>query len=248
MLNENGQALLPAATSLLEQAAALEQLFTQEHAASLSIASSFTVGEYLLPDLIARWHAVHPNSSVSLAISNTREVLEAVAAFEVNVGFIEGSGSHPDLVLKRWRNDEMIVVAAPGHPLAQKKATLRQLASQAWILREHGSGTREAADRWLSAHLDTYSVGMELGSNEAVKRAVRAGLGVGLLSRLAVQEAIEVGWLVQVRSAFPSLKRTLALARHRHRKLGPIAESFISSLGSTLENSSNPIHFWREMA
>lgn len=89
---------------------------------------------------------------------------------------------------------------------------------------------------------------MELGSNEAVKRAVRAGLGVGLLSRLAVQEAIEVGWLVQVRSAFPSLKRTLALARHRHRKLGPIAESFISSLGSTLENSSNPIHFWREMA
>ncbi len=227
VLNENGQALLPAAIGLLEQASALELLFTSQHPAPLNLASSFTVGEYLLPDLIARWRSLNEHCPVDLAIANTRDVLEAVASFQVNVGFIEGSGSHPDLAIKRWRRDELIVVVAPDHPLASARATPRSLSQAPWILRERGSGTREAADRWLSMHLDEYAIGMELGSNEAVKRAVRAGLGIGCLSRLAVQEAIDSGLLVQVRTPMASLERTLSIVWHRHRRLGTIAQSFV---------------------
>ena len=76
-------------------------------------------------------------------------------------------------------------------------------------------------------HLDEYAIGMELGRNEAVKRAVRAGLGIGCLSRLAVQEAIDSGLLVQVRTPMASLERTLSIVWHRHRRLGTIAQSFV---------------------
>lgn len=228
VLNEHGQVLLPAATALLEQALALEAMFLEQQAAPLSIASSFTVGEYLLPELIARWRRSHMNSTVKLSISNTHEVLDEVAALKVSVGFIEGSASHPDLVIKRWREDELIVVAAHDHPLVGRNATSRRLAQAAWILREPGSGSREAADRWLSTHLDTYFVDMELGSNEAVKRAVGAGLGVGLMSQLAVQKAIEQGWLARVSTSLPPVKRTLSIVWHRHRALGAIAQSFVS--------------------
>lgn len=227
LINENGHALLPLATSLIEQTAELEGLFAAEHAAPLRLASSFTIGEYLLPDLIAEWKRGRPNSQVRLDIANTREVLDAVASFEVDVGFIEGSGSHPELIVKRWRRDELIVVAGSQDPLAKYAATPKRLARATWILRERGSGTREAADRWLAAHLSAYNVSLELGSNEAVKRAVRSGLGVGCLSRYAVADALTHGWLVEVKTSLPPMQRVLGVVLHRTKRLGSAADSFV---------------------
>jgi DNA-binding transcriptional LysR family regulator len=103
VLNENGRALLPRTISLLEQALEVETLLTAEHPAPLRMASSFTIGEYLLPGLIAAWKQQHPRAQVHLDIANTRVVLEAVASFEADVGFIEGTGPHPDLLVRRWR-------------------------------------------------------------------------------------------------------------------------------------------------
>jgi DNA-binding transcriptional LysR family regulator len=95
------------------------------------------------------------------------------------------------------------------------------------VLREPGSGTREATDRWLLPHLAEMQVELELGSNEAVKRAVSAGIGLGCLSRLAVHEAIEQGWLVELPTALPEMKRALSIVLHRNRKLGAGAQSFL---------------------
>lgn len=229
VLNENGRALLPRAAALLEQAAALESLFDAEHAAPLRVASSFTVGEYLLPPLISQWKQAHPGSRVTLAIANTHEVLAAVAAFDVDAGFIEGTGSHPDLLVRRWRSDELVVFAAPAHPLAAggRQASARRLAQASWVLREPGSGTREATDRWLTSHLDRLDIGLELGSNEAVKRAVASGLGLGCLSRHAVAEALAQGALVALRTPLPPMRRTLSVVVHRAKPLGSVAQDFV---------------------
>lgn len=181
----------------------------------------------LLHELIAQWKSDHPHCRVLVDIANTHDVFERLVSFRADMGFIEGTHSHPELTVRKWRNDEIVVVAAPDHPLAGRRVSVRQLAQATWVLREPGSGTREASDRWLIPHLTQMEVELELGSNEAVKRVVAAGLGLGCLSRLAVQEAIAEGWLVELRTTLPAMQRTLSIVLHRAKKLGETAEGFL---------------------
>ena len=227
VINENGRALLPRAVTVLEQALETEVLFSGAHAAPLRLASSYTVGEYLLPELIAQWKQDHPHSQLLMDIANTHDVFERLASFRADMGFIEGTHSHPELTVRKWRSDEIVMIAAPDHPLVGRQVNARQLTRATWVLREPGSGTREASDRWLIPHLAQMDVELELGSNEAIKRVVAAGLGLGCLSRLAVREAIAEGWLAEIRSTLPPMQRTLSIVLHRAKKLGGIAEGFL---------------------
>ena len=229
MLNENGRALLPKAMLLLEQATEVQALFTGEHAAPLHVAASFTIGEYLLPELVAQWTIAHPQSRVRLRIANTSDVIDAVANFVVDIGFIEGPQTHPDLVVRPWLSDRMAVVASPDDPLARAggRVGFKQLREAAWALREHGSGTREAADRWLTEHLGELRVEFELGSPEAIKRLVAAGAALGCLSRHAVADALAQGTLVELRTRLPTATRRLAMVLHRGKQLGRGTEEFV---------------------
>ena len=227
-LNAQGRALLPRAVNLLEQAAEIGQLFGAADQGALRVAASFTVGEYLLPPLIAGWKRAHPGTRLRLDIANTRAVLDAVAALEVDVGFIEGARTHPDLDVAHWRDDELVVVAAAGHPMAGRRVDRAWLRAAPWILREPGSGTREAADRWLVPGLGRLRIEMELGSNEAVKRAVAAGQGVGLLSVHAVEEAVAAGVLTRLQTPLPRMHRSLAIVTHRERQPGRALAGFLA--------------------
>lgn len=233
VINENGRALLPKAAGILEQSAEAQALFTTAHGAPLRLASSYTIGEYLLPELIASWKAAHPRSPVLVQIANTHDVFESVAAFSADIGFIEGTHSYAELNVRRWRTDHMVIIAPPGHPMMSRKVNPRQLANTSWVLREPGSGTREAADRWLIPQLAAMQVELELSTNEAVKRAVAAGIGLGCLSALAVCDAVQQGWLVQLTTTFPIVDRTLSIALHRSKKLGSAAESFLRHCTAT---------------
>lgn len=228
VLNEQGRALLPRAVNLLEQAGEIRRLFAVADPGTLHVAASFTVGEYLLPPLIARWKQGHPDVRLRLDIANTRAVLDAVAALEVDVGFIEGARTHPDLDVVHWRDDELVVVAAAGHARAAGRVDRAWLREAPWILREPGSGTREAADRWLVPGLGRFRIEMELGSNEAVKRAVAAGQGVGLLSVHAVAESIAAGVLVRLQTPLPRMQRALAIVTHRERRPGRALAGFLA--------------------
>ena len=233
VLNENGRALLPGAVALLGRATELQALFTGEHAAPLRVAASLTIGEYLLPSLMAQWKLAHPHSAVHLAIGNTSEVIAAVAGLAADVGFIEGPQTHADLRVLRWVSDELVVVAAPEHPLAAAQATsaarasARQLAEASWILREHGSGTRLASDHWLIEHLGSLNIGFELGSTEAIKRLAAAGAGLACLSRHTVAEELASGELVALRTRLPAARRRLAMVVRRDKHLGRATEDFI---------------------
>ncbi len=239
VLNENGRALLPRAQALLDDAAEVQILFNDEHAAPLRVAASFTIGEYLLPQLIAEWTQRHRRSRVQLRIGNTSDVIDAVAGFDVDVGFIEGPQTHPDLVVRRWLHDELVVVAPPGHPLARRTATLRQLADATWVVREHGSGTRQATDAWLIANLDSVHVGFELGSTEAIKRVVAAGGGLGCLSRHAVTQSIDDGRLVELRTRLPRAARRLAIVLHTDRRLGRATSEFLKHCRESAPQPAN---------
>jgi DNA-binding transcriptional LysR family regulator len=228
VLNENGRALLPRAAALLNQACEVQHLFSHEHATPLKVAASLTIGEHLLPELVGQWKTRHPSSPVRLVIANTSEVIAAVAAFDVDVGFIEGSQTHPDLVVRPWLNDELVVVASATHPLAGRAVSPRMLRDASWALREIGSGTREAADRWLMEHLGEFNVAFELGSPEAIKRLVAAGAALGCLSRRAVASALADGTLVELQTRLPRAVRRLAMVLHRDKHLGRGTEDFVN--------------------
>lgn len=227
VLNDNGRTLLPRAASLVEQAVEVERLFSGEHATPLRLAASMTIGEHILPPVVSQWRAAHPSSPVRLLIANTTGVLQSVAAFESDLGFIEGPQSHPDLVPRSWLSDEMMIVVAPKHPLARRKASREQLRQAAWALREPGSGTREAADRWLLEQLGEVHVAFEVGTPEAIKALVAASDALAFLPRHAVAQALRRGELAEVRTGMRPAVRRLALVTHRHRRLGPGSEAFL---------------------
>jgi DNA-binding transcriptional LysR family regulator len=232
VLNENGRALLPRATALLDQAAEVQALFGGDHAAPLKVAASFTIGEYLLPSMVARWTRAHPSSPVHLRIGNTSDVIGAVAGFEVDVGFIEGAQTHPDLQVQPWLEDELIIVAAADHPLAAGTVTARQLQAETWVLREHGSGTRQATDAWLLRHLGAVRVGFELGSTEAIKRVVAEGAGLACLSRHALGSGGDDRRLTTLRTRLPPARRRLATVLHRDKHLGAVTSAFLQHCGA----------------
>jgi DNA-binding transcriptional LysR family regulator len=229
ILNENGRALLPSAAALLDQAAETESLFdtASNHSAPLRLAASLTIGEYLLPDLLARWKQQQPNSRVRMAIGNTSEVIASIVGHDADVGFIEGSQTHADLQVQAWMQDELVIVAAPGHPLAGRTATTRQLGAATWILRELGSGTRQATDQWLLDHLGTLNVEFELESTESIKQLAMAGAGLACLSRHTVAAALAQGSLVEVRTRLPAARRRLSIVVGRGRQPGRAAQAFI---------------------
>lgn len=154
-------------------------------------------------------------------------MIALVAAFDVDVGFIEGSQTHPDLVVRPWMKDELVIVASPAHALAGRIATPRLLRDAEWALREGGSGTREAADRWLVEHLGHANVAYELGSPETIKRLVVAGSALGFLSRHAVAQALTQGTLIELKTRLPLAVRRLAIVLHRDKRLGAGAEDFV---------------------
>ncbi|MFD1710953.1 LysR family transcriptional regulator [Ottowia sp. GY511] len=216
-LNAHGRALVAPARALIERAADIEAMFAQDSAVSLHVAASFTVGEYLLPERLAQWVRRYPRRPVQMSVDNTRDVVEAVAALQADIGFVEGPVAHRDVLVRPWLDDELVLVARAGHPLAGSSVELAALRSAAWALREPGSGTRQVAESWLRRRLESIHVALELGSTEAIKRALLASDLLSALSRYAVQREIDHGTLVSLHSRLGPQRRALSIVSHRAR-------------------------------
>ncbi|MCA1176140.1 MULTISPECIES: DNA-binding transcriptional regulator YeiE [unclassified Pantoea] len=226
-LNEHGRLLYPRAVGLLEQAGEIEQLFKEDNGAIRLFASS-TIGNYLLPGMIAAYRRDFPMLPLELSVGNSQDAINAVADFRVDIGLIEGPCHEPDIVSEAWLEDELVVFAAPDADILQQPITLESLAAAPWILRERGSGTREIVDYLLLSHLPQFQLGMELGNSEAIKHAVRHGMGISCLSRRVISDLLEAGTLVEVAVPLPRLTRTLYRIHHRQKHLSKALNRFLS--------------------
>lgn len=218
-LSELGTRLRPQAQGLLDQARALEQAFSGEEVLGrLEVGATLTIGNYLAVDMIADFCKRNPEADIALQIANTETIAQRVAGFELDMGLVEGEYHHPDLETLHWRRDELVVFAAPDHPLAKsRKISDRQLMDLPWILRERGSGTRQAFDRAMHGIVTDLDIAMELQQPKAIKRAVEAGLGVGCLSRISVQEAFERGSLVPLSVPGRDFHREWFIITHKRK-------------------------------
>jgi DNA-binding transcriptional LysR family regulator len=232
-LNDNGRMLLPMALSVLDGAHSLESAFA-DHALSvdLQLFASTTIGNYVLPNLLTSFVRSAPGSRINLRIGNTQEVVTAVQEFAVDLGLIEGPCHSSDVVVTPWLEDELVVVAAPSHPLAKSaqrsRLNIEQLAKAKWLLREPGSGTRVAVEQALLNHLPDLSSVMTLGSSEAIKNAAAAGLGLSCLSSSVVQDLVSAKRLRVLKTRLPRLARRFALIHHRRKLLSDSLRKFVA--------------------
>ena len=226
VVNEHGRLLYPRALALLEQTTEIEQLFREDNGAIRVYASS-TIGNYILPAMIARYRHDFPDLPLELSVGNSQDVINAVLDFRVDIGLIEGPCHSTEIISEPWLEDELVVFAAPSSPLTKGPVTLEQLAASPWILRERGSGTRELVDYLLLSHLPRFQMAMELGNSEAIKHAVRHGLGISCLSRRVIAAQLQAGTLSEVPVPLPRLVRTLWRVHHRQKHISNSITRFL---------------------
>lgn len=239
LLNDNGRALQPRALALLDGAAAIERMSQdgRAQAQTLRIGASSTIGNYLLPRLLLRFlgpRTLSPTSAwhSKVSISNTEAICDAVAAFELDIGLIEGPCHKAELAVTPWLQDELAIVVAPGIDQALESAGervgIKALRELVWLLREPGSGTREATDQWLLPHLRSYRRSIELGSSEAIKHAAAEGLGVACLSHWVVDDLIRGGQLRRLVTTMPRMSRQCYMVIHRDKQPTQALSDFIA--------------------
>ncbi|AMQ42414.1 MULTISPECIES: LysR substrate-binding domain-containing protein [Aeromonas] len=217
-LNNEGRLLQPAAEELLTRMQDIENLFSPdaEPSGQLRLGASQTIGNYLLPTLLAS-SKQELGLPPKVTINNTHLLCHALANFELDMALIEGENHHPDLLAEPWLQDEMLVVAPPGHPLANKKElSLSRLGGETWVLREAQSGSREQFIQQIQPELPRWQPGLELNTLEAVMLAVEKGLGISFISRLAASDRLADGRLIALPLSrrFP---RQLSLIWHKQK-------------------------------
>lgn len=227
---------MPKALNLLAEAEEIQSLAAGaergELVGHLIVGASSTIGNYVLPQIIGHFTAQNPRTKVFLQVANTQQVIQSLSEFKIDVGFIEGGCYAQDIEVIPWRQDNLVIIAAPDHPLVHKKhlrpADLQEIP---WILREPGSGTREYFERAIQAKITPF---LELGHTEAIKNAVQAGLGISCLSEVAVIDAIKNKQLVVIEAPFLNLTRTFSLLRHKNKHLSILLQAWLKLFSPTL--------------
>ena len=222
--------VLRAADELATGVAALQA----ESSGLLRITASFTVAEYLLPPWLEQFLRHRPDDSVSLEVINSTNVVEHVRAGTAELGFVESPGRLTGLRSRVVARDRLVTVVGASHPWAKRRdpsVPLEALATTPLVLREHGSGTREALTAALTAAgFDEPMSALDLGSTSAVRMAVIGGSAPTVISGLAVAADLEAGGLVAVDIPGLSIDRDLRAIWLKGKTLPPLAEALLNQL------------------
>ncbi len=217
--------------------------FSQGIRGELSLGASTIPGEYLLPKLMGDFKKDHPHFSLSLKIADTKEIVQYVLQGNVEFGMTGAKVNHPSLHYEKYEEDEIIVVAPAGHPLARKKRVgLEDLLKEPWIIREEGSGTQMAVDKALRRKgktLRAFNVVTEMGSTSSMKEGVKASLGLAFISARAAEEELNQGLLSRITvEGMESISRQIYIVSHRGRTLSPIGMEFLRFLKEKREENN----------
>jgi DNA-binding transcriptional LysR family regulator len=193
----------------------------------LNLAVTTTVSA-VATDILARFRGRHPAVSIHLDVSNRESVLNQLAANRIDLAIMGQVPPGLDLEATRFMDNPLVVIAPPDHPLAQrkKKVSIGELASEPFLVREAGSGTRGAMERFFTARGQALRTSMEMSSNEAIKQAVQAGLGLGILSlqTLELELALKRLAVLDV-EGFPIMRHWYVVHRV-DKRLSPATQAF----------------------
>jgi DNA-binding transcriptional LysR family regulator len=190
-----------------------------------------STANYFLPALIAEFNARHPGVRISLQVGNREFMLCALADSSTDLAITGQPPDGVDVVAQNFKENPLVVIASPSHALAgQGHVSMARLAQEILVMREPGSGTRAAAERHFAAQGLVMRGGCEFGTNEAIKQAVRAGLGVAVVSAQTIELELQTGCLAVLPvEGFPIVRQWYVVHRTQHR-LSAAADTFRNML------------------
>lgn len=216
-LTSGGLALLPFAEKLRElsdEALAAVAHTSGDHAGTLALGASQTIGQYVLPNLIAQFLSAQPRLHITAQSGNTDQMLEALLEHRIHVALIEGPVQRKDLRVEPFMEDHLVLVVPAGHEWASHEIVPADLTTQPLLMREYGSGSRRVVEQALTAakvKLKSLRISMELDSTEGLLSAVEAGLGVTFVSRWAVRNQLALGTLAIAQVSGLTLSRRFSM-------------------------------------
>lgn len=198
----------------------------------LLVGGSTIPSSYLLPALFARFHHAYPGVALQLVTGDSREILDRVVSADLEIGVVGAAPGKRDLISDKIGEDNLVLVAPPTHPLAEKRPlALADIAAAPLVMREEGSGTRTATEKALrklaaSESGPDLNIACQVGSTEAMCAAVRHGLGMAFVSSLAVAEDLASGRLVALKLKGFEVRRPLLLVSRPEHLVSPAALAF----------------------
>ena len=222
-LTEAGHVAFEYAETIFEKYSELENAIreiTGNISGSLTLGASTTISEYMLPALLGDFNAKNPDVLLRLRVSNTEGIVSMVENNVIDLGVVEGPVTNKNLLVEVCRKDDLVVVVPPDHELADlKSVSVEKMLEYPFICREEGSGTREV----IAEHLKDQGVSkhalkscLELGSPEAIKGAIQAGMGVSVLSSVSLAKELKLGVLKTI-PLDPPLSREFSFVRQRQK-------------------------------
>lgn len=228
-INDLGKQLLPLADEQIERSKLISTLFSEGNQLNgrLRIGASNTLGNHLLPLMLADFRKQFLHKNQSLLIDNSQTISEKIKDYELDIGLVEANLFDRQLESTKWLKDEMVIVCCNDHPLSNKKyLNIDDLEDQQWILREIGSGTRSFFLNQIGRKLSHYQISLELKSTEAIINSSSAGLGLACISKVAVRHALADKRLVQLTLNI-DMHRDYWIIWHKDRYQSPLLKTFI---------------------
>jgi DNA-binding transcriptional LysR family regulator len=237
-LTEPGEALFAAAQNIgraLEDISEVVDEFKGHKRGRLSVSVASTAGSFATR-ILAGFARLYPEVSISLDVTNRERLLEQLDANECDLAIMGRPPADRELEYRPFMDNPLVIVSAPDHPFAERKAIpVTELQRKTFVVREPGSGTRAAARRFFDEHGVVVQFAMEMTSNDSIKQAVQAGLGLAVASRHTLELELETGRLVMLDvEGFP-IMRHWYLVQRKGKRLSPIArmfESFVLETGA----------------
>jgi DNA-binding transcriptional LysR family regulator len=204
----------------------------------LMVGASTTIAEYMLPRLLGDFKNEFPQVQARLTVANSETIESKVADHTLDVGLIEAPSRDTQLTCEVCCEDELVVICAPNHPVAKlKDISPQKLIEIPYVSRETGSGTREVVDSYFreaGVNPDDLNIVMELGSREAIKGAVEAGLGIAIVSRSTISKELKLGDLVAI-PLKPKLMRPLSVVYAKERFRSRLLQTFLDFINTSLK-------------
>ena len=186
-----------------------------------------STAKYFVPRLLARFGRQFPELEVKLSVNNRDSVIEQLVANEVDLAIMGRSPQALETVAEVFAQNPHVIIAAPDHPLAgERRISVDRAAKEIYIVREPGSGTRLAMEQFFEDRAVSYRVGMEMASNETIKQAVMAGMGVSFISRHTIDLEIQTQRLVVLNVSGTPVIKQWHVAHLAKTRLSPTAEAF----------------------
>lgn len=239
-LTEAGRELFHYSRAIAQQLGELEEAIDALKGlrrGSVRVATISSTANYFAPRLLARFIERYSTVSVNLQVSNRETVIRQLMDNETDLAIMGRPPEGMPIVAEAFLENPLVLVAPPDHPLAgQRDIPLARIAKEPFLIREPGSGTRNAMERFLKEHGITPIIAMEINSNEAIKQAVHMGMGLSVLSLYTVVLEVETGRLAVLEAeGFPVLRHWYVVCRE-NKRLSSAAQAFREFLITEAQN------------